>query len=589
MAVDETYQAFIKKALIDPIRSVLIVDDDYPTIEELLARAIQDKPANDAKEEPLAPAKKKAWETSPDKVRAVINGLRNIPLMVDIHDGCDVEDGTDRVARHLNQSDLLILDYHLDETDSGDKAIQIARTVAANDHFNLVVVNTRYELTRAFAEMLLGLMAPQECFEDERRDLGLAAVEAAELEFPEAAQRIRSSIELKQYAEVRRVGAGALRTAIEGKGVFGAFKAALEEAKIQPQDRRNVLIWALAEFQEVNRGKMNTGELDCLEWRDSEPFWIRTDELFMSFADKTKEPEPLAVLVTALNSWAPPPSRLILSKFRAEMDAKGVAGESKAVGDSLATAHWYLTLLQADEDARDVLIEESIARHAEQLVDGIAERVRDFTGELAAEDRQVGAEGFAKRIAERFGTGEGDLDKVEAKFAANAVACSKPARGWHLRTGHVFKLDGSYWVCLTPICDMVPGQKSAGHRGEVGKRKPFIAVKLLEIKPQKYDRLDISTNNYLFLKIDGKVKVFSIFEGIEGDAQPLWYLLYAENLGRIQPGQPFRLSKLHDKDGALVVEQFEAELVAELRYEYAINLMQKLGGSLSRVGLDFAA
>jgi len=628
MAVDAGYRAFIKESLISPIRSVLIVDDDYPTIDELLGNAVARKraeggnpvliadaaadyraaaagaepaepigepvaeasPAASANAEGAAiPGRTKEWETSPELMQAVIDHFRSLLLLVDVHDGSDIEAGTAKlVDRHLHQSDLLILDYHLDQTDTGDKAIEIARAVATNDHFNMVVVNTRHRLSQVFEDMVLGLLPPLECFEDERRDQGEAAVGKIEDDNPEAADRIRAAIGSKQFTYIVKHGPPSFRDAIQGKGIFSDFKAECERATIPARDHRFVLVWALAEFQSANRGRMGAGhEVGPLDWNEEEPYWIRSDRLFMAFSEKKKVTEPLEILLDALCCWAPPPSRLILAKFRAEMEAKGVSGETKAIGDKLATAHWYLALLKAEDAGRRTLIEDNISRHAEQLVDDIAQNVHAFADNLSTADRGVGEAEYTKRVAERFAAGVEDIETRNASFAANAVACSKSPRGWHLRTGHVFEMDGSFWVCLTPICDMVPGQKRAGHRGEVGHRKPFMAVKLHPIRPANYETVDVNSNNYLFLKIGGGVKVFSLLENAGAEEQPHWYMFYAEENGQIDPKEPFPLSRLRDTGAGLAVEQLEAKLVSELRYEYAINLMQKLGASLTRVGLDF--
>lgn len=629
MAVDAGYRAFIKESLISPIRSVLIVDDDYPTIDELLAKAVAKKGTEDAKpalpaETPgddtlpaggpeqeqaneiiLAPApvvnevepdgaavpgRTKEWETAPEMMQAVIEHFRRLLLLVDVHDGSDIETDTSKlVDRHLHQSDLLILDYHLDQTDTGDKAIEIARAVASNDHFNMVVVNTRHRLSQVFEDMLLGLLHPLDSFEDERREQGETAISKIEDDVPDAADRIRAAIGAKQFMHIVKHGQSALRDAIKGKGIFAAFESECVRATIPIKDHRFVLIWALAEFQAKNRDKMaNDYDIGTLDWNEEEPYWIRSDRLFMAFSDKANVTEPLEILLDALCCWAPPPSRLILAKFRAEMEAKGVSGETKAIGDKLATAHWYLALLKAEDAGRRTLIEESISRHSEQLVDDIAQNVHAFADGMSAADRDVGEAGYAQRVAERFAARVEDIETRNASFAANAVACSKSPRGWHLRTGHVFEMDGSVWVCLTPICDMVPGQKRAGHRGEVGQRKPFMAVKLHPVRPIKYEDIDVSSNNYVFLKIEGEVRVFSLLENPGAEEQPHWYMFYAEENGQIDPSKPFPLSRLRDTGEGLAVEQMDAKLISELRYEYAINLMQKLGVSLTRVGLDFA-
>jgi len=82
----EHYGQFIHQAFIKPIRSVLIVDDDYPTLEEVLGN--QSIILNDGER----PASDKSWYRQPEPIRTVLNGLRTPgrPLILDIHDGANV-------------------------------------------------------------------------------------------------------------------------------------------------------------------------------------------------------------------------------------------------------------------------------------------------------------------------------------------------------------------------------------------------------------------------------------------------------------------------------------------------------------------
>src|SRR5690606_28356439 len=127
-------------AFIAPIRSVLIVDDDYPTFDEILKiQALRNAGQTESQG--------KACHRNPDRIERVINRFRNLerPLLVDIHDGTNVKVGDEIVvAAHLHQSDLLVLDYQLDSSSPGDgtQAIEIVRSLMSNDHFNLVVVHT---------------------------------------------------------------------------------------------------------------------------------------------------------------------------------------------------------------------------------------------------------------------------------------------------------------------------------------------------------------------------------------------------------------------------------------------------------------
>ena len=107
---NEHYRNFVDEALVAPIRSVLIVDDQYPTYDEILRH----EESLDSEQEYDS---KKRWRRDPKRIRSVIRRFRenNPPLLVDIHDGENVNaESETAVAKHLHQSDLLVLDYNLE-------------------------------------------------------------------------------------------------------------------------------------------------------------------------------------------------------------------------------------------------------------------------------------------------------------------------------------------------------------------------------------------------------------------------------------------------------------------------------------------
>ena len=140
----EHYTQFIEEAFIEPIRSVLIVDDDYPTYDEILN-------AGGNTGTPEDPHARKTWRQQRERVRSVISVFRRRqpPLLVDIHDGTNVTTENElTAATHLHQCDLLVLDYELDRDKprNGTRAIEIIRALMANHHFNLVVIYTNADL-----------------------------------------------------------------------------------------------------------------------------------------------------------------------------------------------------------------------------------------------------------------------------------------------------------------------------------------------------------------------------------------------------------------------------------------------------------
>ena len=121
MADVATFSDLVREAFIDPLRSVLIIDDQYPTWEEILNNAFSDAERD---QEIEARSTAKEWQQLPSGPLRVIKQFRrrNPGFIIDIHDGIDPDAGNTlnenetpvSLASHLYQSDLLILDYNLE-------------------------------------------------------------------------------------------------------------------------------------------------------------------------------------------------------------------------------------------------------------------------------------------------------------------------------------------------------------------------------------------------------------------------------------------------------------------------------------------
>jgi hypothetical protein len=72
------------------------------------------------------------------------------------------------------------------------------------------------------------------------------------------------------------------------------------------------------------------------------------------------------------------------------------------------------------------------------------------------------------------------------------------------------------------------------------------------------------------------------------NSAPHWFPLYAANFGVLEKDMSFNVSKIEMGSAKLVTKKYRAQIVGQLRYEYAINLMQSLASNFTRVGLDFS-
>ena len=182
-----------------------------------------------------------------------------------------------------------------------------------------------------------------------------------------------------------------------------------------------------------------------------------------------------------------------------------------------------------------------------------------------------------------------DSDWTKATLEHNVFVCSMEPVGSHLTTGHVFEMSDIHWLCLSPACDMVPSQISDWRTAALGKRLPFLAVKLHSISTTRVTK-DIHSNRFLFLRFKDQLSGFCFNDPSRAESSPQWDLLYAENRGEFTGKKfQFTVSRIEQGKTKLLSKRLEAKVVGQLRYEYALNLIQKLGVSLTRVGLDFAA
>ena len=176
----------------------------------------------------------------------------------------------------------------------------------------------------------------------------------------------------------------------------------------------------------------------------------------------------------------------------------------------------------------------------------------------------------------------------------NCANSTKGVVSSHLRTGQVFKTSSEgqqddLWICLSPSCDMVPGQKTSGWYGRVGEFLPFVAVELESCKLETALN-SASQNIHLFLRIENDVKAFTFHPNGNLHASPSWEQMFAANQGQFADGtKAFTVHRCAATAGGLVTQSTQATVVGQLRYEYALNLLQRLSGVFSRVGLDFKA
>ena len=248
-------------------------------------------------------------------------------------------------------------------------------------------------------------------------------------------------------------------------------------------------------------------------------------------------------------------------------------------------------------------VAEVVARHSDQALSIILPKVEDFAlvyQRLIQAERSM-TEDYVGLCRKRFGV---DLSKapveVEALLEHNAFVCARTPGlgkrfGRHLTTGHIFELFERFWICLSPACDLVPSQVGKAQLDALGRWLPFMAVRLHCVARETWrkDRDGITSGRYVFVRRDGGgIDCFSFSEHV--NSTPEWRLFHAENVGVFVADDDaddcLRFSAsftIAGDAGQLEPRHGSARIVGQLRYEYALNLLHRLGGSLTRIGLDF--
>lgn len=625
----DSYGDFIREAFIDPIRTVIVVDDEFPSLDGLIRKQISEANANAAcasaehtavggqtvltrdekgSENDRQPLEKVPLRNQDDLRNAqraleIIDFCRTGKWIVEINDGqFEPDSGMDQAISNLHQSDLLILDYHLDRDNPSDgtRAIEIIRHLARNDHFNLVLVYTKgYEdsagdIERVVLEIAIGLRSVRVELDQNLED-ARELIEGLEDSESEVLKQFRETIDdgifLKCADSVIAEGGKALSELPE----LEQFRR-IDSATIADGEKRlQLLKQLLHDKQQEFKGKKLFSE-DCLgkiEY-DSDGNgvnWIRTDRVFITVVSKTQQPKELPQkLIAALKKWNPAPHRLLMSKMRAALDQDGVEAEAKALENHLLQAGWLDEFLADNELERPWKIRSTVARHWESLWDGIQVQVNDFSENLVhflLKDGKTSAiEQYAPSLLEND-------EAQQIKLHMNRYVCSKPVEGHYLMTGHVLEIpvdakkeaETRLWICLSPACDLVPRVRK-GWPERLARYMPFKAVEL--IREAKLDTAlkKAVDGNYLFFDIGEDHQCFCFTENSK--SAPKWEQMFASNQGQFDPSQKITVQRvLADDNGKLAIREVEARIVAQLRYEYALNLLHRLGANLSRVGLDF--
>lgn len=586
------YRDLIKEVYIDPIRTVVVIDDEFPSLDGLIAKELKEVGA---------------WSGKEDDVKTVKEILRfcrqkEKPWLVDVHDGNNIPFKNDEIiAPYLIHSDLMILDFHLKDT--GEKAIKILKKLAMNNHFNMVIVYTNGDsqtggdIETVIRDIILGITYYDESLHfptakeaDIRSQLAIWEDEDEEI-----LSRLSSEITDQSYLNYRvnqQNGCNYLLEQTEIQNIQELLKSFAKNTTLELND---IVGWLLWEKQKAIQTKLSDVDLGHVSTAlpGSDVNWIRTDRLFVTVVNKQHQPNELPEkLLDALNEWCPEPHRLLMSQMRFLMDDRGVIAKSEVLSNRHIQVGWLQKLLESKSQSQNQVINNTITGHWEALGDQLRKDIKNFADRLVC---QLTSQNKAEVIKKHSKINM----KTESENIAKHMNCynsTKPVDGFHLTTGHILELDGSdsekeYWICLSPACDLVPGQKekASGLIGRVKGSMPFTAVQL-EKTTIKSAIKNVNHNIFLFLDIDNEIGAYTFHPEGNLKRNPVWEQLIAEKSGEFESeGKELQIWRPGGySEDCIIMKKHTARVAAQLQYEYALNLLQRFGAIMTRVGLDFS-
>lgn len=576
MSCIEARKLIIKEVFIEPIRTVVVIDDEFPTIDSLLS--------NSAGQTAVS------WNNS-DILRAqqILKFARSKqrPWLVDIHDGKQIKPHEEvEIAPYMDHSDLLVLDYHLEgDHGSSDASIGIIRKLAINGHHNLVVVYTKGisgQTAPVLRDIAVSLTREDPLFASKASEIEAidSQVDTWEDNHPGLRAHLIDEVTTDLFIRHRR---NSNYGAFVGNTESASFKALLDPIKQGGEkiDMAKVAHWAFFQRQrKLCKSLFNQDAGEIVTGQKNDICWLKADRLFLIVLSKDVNADSFEDSLTeALVDSYPSPHKILLARMRNAIDLQGTSAENTILADKHVQTAWlddFLNRSPADEYSA---VSSTVSRHWEALGDELRADIMPFSMRL----RSTYQNADPKDVFKQCGLNKATLNQSDTIANYNRYISTKPIDRSHLTTGHLFYLVGAYWICLSPACDMVPGQKTGGWNSRLGTSLPFIGFKLTEQNQNALKKA--ASNNFLYVSINNATKAFSIYPDGTQQTNPEWEQFFAQNHGRFHDNNKVNITITKEKEGKLAHEQCEAEVVSQVRAEYALNLLHRVGYSFFRPGL----
>lgn len=603
---DGAYEAAVKETFeTKPLRTVLMIDDEFPTFSDLAAGTSDEKKFREK-----------------ERAVALYEGFRSRQMI------CDVEnDARDIHTERFRKSDLIILDYNLGPGDNdNERSIAVLRKLAESKHFNTVVVYTaKPEQDEVWLEVLASLSGdwtdlPGNLAGDSQVHWDRLSDEGT---LPRAT--LEATMQYAARGELRDLTKPARKTAQDELVALGVPAGACGDM-IAAMIRRELAIRA-GKYAGEPRTRAVGGYLGGNRWVQSRNSFVAILKK-QDLTDDAADPGGImACLGEALLAWRPNLFQILISEIQNILELEALATEDQHLREpATQTALWYYLLnsLGQIDLASQPDVSAPLMSIVDKIVDGIRRRLSS-DGELLklAGDALLGElrdvawtkgtwpePGKAEMIgaSQKLARTEGLVAGPDILFRLNSFFSTERFRRAHLTTGTIIRQPSTntYWVVATPACDLVarePGPDQAWAQA-IHPITSLVAIMLHPVDAIDSALSEAANARHVFLEADDSTK--KVFKLVNGVGQPSYEFLFAQDEGRVrhEAGRIlFSASRLvhvvptlddgealNEADGGVRTSCFvdeEFEVIDQLRGLNATRVLQMAGQHLSRIGLDY--
>jgi len=585
--------ALIEEVYITPIKSVLFIDDKFPTYSDAInnsniegakldldALKLEDDAQykNQFADTPEAPPVREFDPILPDVARALklTQSCRECGYIFDVENSAEAALKYEKQASFINKADLVVLDFILDDkTGSSKDALSVIERLNETTRFNLVVVYTNNEPTEVAHEIAHYLRGKNEAATVSKK---------AKKRVGEFSKELISK-SLTDY--------------LSGKSsVLELYKSLGLEGQPSVEDLTNLFEDCLnRRFPDSPSRPVSL--VRCCGTTENQSPWICGKAVFISVIKKNDSDATvtslLEILKNCLKSYVPSPISMLIHKSINTLKEGGTDLLEKAFGDEETRAALLYRALKADFPAADdgrkteLCLSDLMLKAFSVLSSGIQCETLQF-GKMLLENCR------GQCPQEKFHSMALDKEKVKTPcddgrlfLNVNAFLCSQPTDTGHITTGTVFRRNDKtshVWICVTPACDMVPDRSRSGYRGKLSPSNYFEALKVERVTDPIAVLEHAQQANHLFLKVEGDIQAFSICA--ESNNEPKTYVFYTQNGGYVDEENSMMLNIIEPNgDKSLVMNEYSFKIIGQLRPEYASRYLAIKGDWNSRIGVDF--